>query len=93
MIGLASEDNETRDLWTLEHFRIIILASAMTAYQERDVKYAIMRVVSKLGYKDLHQNEEEEAVKSFIGGKGFFVCLPTGSGKIFCYCVLPMYIL
>ncbi|SMN01673.1 hypothetical protein SPONL_2222 [uncultured Candidatus Thioglobus sp.] len=37
-------------------------------------------------------DEQTEAVKTFLGGKDVFVCLPTGSGKSVCFTCLPQVI-
>ncbi len=60
----------------------------MANYSERDIQSAIFKASEKLGYAELCA-KQEAAVKSFLKGQHVFVCLPTGSGKSLCYCLLP----
>eukprot|EP00731_Ephydatia_muelleri_P034357 Em0056g16a len=48
----------------------------------------ILRAGARLGYTAIRPNQHK-AVKSFIEGSDVFISLPTGSGKSFCYSVLP----
>ena len=43
-----------------------------------------MTASKQLGYSELRPNQ-----RSFLKGRDAFVCLPTGSGKSLCYCLLP----
>ena len=52
------------------------------------VHEAISNATKALGYEQL-RTKQEMAVRSFLSGKDVFVCLPTGSGKSLCYCLLP----
>ena len=53
-----------------------------------DVDHAIIAAARLLGYESLRPRQTE-AIKSFLSGRDVFVCLPTGSGKSLCYCLLP----
>ena len=44
-----------------------------------------------LGYQSLRE-EQTEAVKAFLGGRGVFVALPMDSGKSVCYTVLSVVV-
>ena len=57
--------------------------------KERDVKQAILLAAEQLGYSELRPRQYQ-ALSSFVGGSDVFVCLPTGSGKSLCYCLLPV---
>ena len=58
------------------------------SFSELDIDRALRRAGSKLGYTALH-SQQEMVVKAFVTGRDVFVCLPTGSGKSLCYCILP----
>ena len=53
-----------------------------------DVDHAIVAAARLLGYESLRPRQTE-AIKGFLVGRDVFVCLPTGSGKSLCYCLLP----
>ena len=53
-----------------------------------DLDAVILRAGARLGYTAIRPNQHK-AVKSFIEGSDVFISLPTGSGKWFCYSVLP----
>ena len=55
---------------------------------ERDVRQAMLTAAAKLGYEELRP-KQSQAIRSFVSGFDVFVCLPTGSGKSLCYCLLP----
>jgi len=56
---------------------------------ERDIRQAILTAAAKLGYEELRP-KQSQALRSFVSGCDVFVCLPTGSGKSLCYCLLPV---
>ena len=58
-----------------------------TSFDAEVISLAITRATNKLEYKQLRP-KQELAVKSFLAGSNVFVCLPTGSGKSLCYCLL-----
>jgi len=48
----------------------------------------IAAATKQLGYPGLYP-KQELAVKDFLSGWDVFMNLPTGSGKLPCYCILP----
>lgn len=56
--------------------------------EENAAVTAILKAAQFMGYQHLKE-EQKLALKSFIGGRDVFVCLPTGYGKTLCYCLLP----
>ena len=53
-----------------------------------DLDAVILRASERLGYTAIRPNQHK-AVKSFMKGNDVFISLPTGSGKSFCFSVLP----
>ena len=53
------------------------------------VSLAISSAATQLGYTRVKPCQES-AVKAFVTGKDVFLSLPTGYGKSFCYCCLPL---
>ena len=54
------------------------------------VKEAISYGSKKLGYQSLREVQQKVAiVEAYLGGQDVFVCLPTGSGKSFCFEIAP----
>ncbi len=45
----------------------------------------------KLGYQSLRE-VQQKVVEAYLGGQDVFVCLPTGSGKSFCFEIAPFVI-
>ena len=57
-------------------------------HPDKDIESAIVTASKQLGYSELRPNQRA-AARSFLKGRDVFVCLPTGSGKSLCYCLLP----
>ena len=55
-------------------------------FTEAQIDSAIRKAAEKLGYSQLHPQQERE-VKRFVEGHDMFVSLPTGSSKSLC--ILP----
>ena len=49
---------------------------------------AIREAGRRMGYDNV-KDEQLEVIMNFLQGRDTFVCLPTGSGKSFCYQALP----
>ena len=49
----------------------------------------IAAAIKQLGYPGLHPKQELE-MKNLLSGRDVFMSLPTGSGKLPCYCILPI---
>ena len=60
----------------------------MAANVEASLDRAITDASELLGYESLRPRQGQ-AVKAFLSDRDMFVCLPTGSGKSLCYCLLP----
>ena len=54
-----------------------------------DIEAAIVCASERLGYTSIRPNQYK-AVRSFMDHKDVFISLPTGSGKSFCFAVLPL---
>ena len=67
------------------HSTMAVVSS--TGRSESAVLAAIESAARRMGYK--HKPRHEEAVSKFLLGRDIFVSLPTGSGKTWCYSVLP----
>jgi len=48
----------------------------------------MVAATKQLGYPGLHP-KQELAVKNFLSGRDVFMSLPSGSGKLPCYYILP----
>ena len=57
-------------------------------YEDSAIQSALAVAVERLGYSSL-RTQQELAIRSFVQGNDVFICLPTGSGKSLCYCILP----
>ena len=53
------------------------------------MEIAIDGAVSKVGLETF-EAEAREAIAAFVSGNNFFVLLPIGHGKWFCYVLLPL---
>ena len=60
----------------------------MNNYGRRAIQQAISTATEELGYDQLRPRQKK-VVEAFLEGRDVFVCLPTGSGKTLCYCILP----
>ena len=67
---------------------VLTLANSSMADSEVRISRAISYATKALGYSELQPNQEL-AVKHLLRSHDVFVSLPTGSGKILCYCLLP----
>ncbi len=61
----------------------------MARYEESVVQKALFKALQRFGYSSFRSSQQELAIKHFVQGNDVFVCLPTGSGKSLCYCILP----
>ena len=59
------------------------------AFSDGSVEEVILYGAKKLGYLEGLYLKQQQVLKQFLLGSDVFVSLPTGSGKSFCYCVLP----
>ncbi len=55
------------------------------------LKEVLRSVVEGINYKGVRA-EQRRAILSFLQGKDAFVFLPRGSGKSFCFYVLPLFL-
>ena len=60
----------------------------MALYSKEAVDRAISKATEELRHSELRPNQLA-VLRRFMNGRDVFVCLPTGSGKSLCYCLLP----
>ena len=56
-------------------------------FEAKAVVEAISSARAQLKYKEFRENQQL-VVKKFAEGRDMLICLPTGSGKSLCYCLL-----
>ena len=57
------------------------------AYRKEAITRALQVAVKEMGYSETRS--KQEVVGHFLSDRDVFVSLPTGSGKLLCYSVLP----
>ena len=67
----------------------VVRTRTMSKYAKAVVEEALSEALQKLGYASFRSMHQRKAIESFVQGNDVFVCLPTGSGKSLCYCILP----
>ena len=58
------------------------------SYSAERIQEALCHATAELGFLELRE-QQKITVRHFLQGNDVFVCLPTGSGKSLCYCLLP----
>lgn len=64
-------------------------ADRVETAREGNLQGLVQQAGRHLGIEML-TGDQERAVCEFAGGRDVFVCLPTGSGKSFCFALLPL---